>query len=281
MMYGSIEAGGTKFVCAVGNKDLEIIHRIEFETTIPSETMKEVIDFFTKHKVSAIGVGSFGPIDINPKSKTYGFITNTPKIPWQDFDFLGSLSVLDVPLAWTTDVNASAYGEYISDGTIDSCTYFTFGTGVGAGLINNGAIYSGVNHLEMGHMVIKRNILDKYPGYCIYHGDCLEGLASGPSIEARIGTKAQNIDADHEVFDFVAQYIAQAALNTTLSHSPERIILGGGVMQKEGLIDKVRNEFKVILNDYVDIKDIDSYLMLPKLGNNAGTVGCLALARSL
>ena len=280
-MFGSIEAGGTKFVCAIGDEKLNILERIEIPTKTPEETLPKVIEFFQTHPVQALTVGSFGPIDVDEQSQNYGSIQATPKVAWKGFNYLEALATLNVPLYITTDVNAAAYGEYIADENIKSCTYFTVGTGVGAGYVKDGNIINGVNHPEMGHMIVKKHPEDTYPGYCIFHQDCLEGLACGPTIYERTKVEGQALPFDHVVFDYIAYYLAQAAYNITLIQSPEKIIFGGGVSQKTQLIEKVRTEFAKLMGGYIEIENLDTYITTPLLNNNAGTIGCLALAKSI
>lgn len=282
-VYGSIEAGGTKFVCAIGNDQLEIIERVSYPTTNPKETLKLVIDFFNKFdlKIEGIGIGSFGPIDIQKSSKTYGYIKSSPKIEWQNFDFLGTMKkAFNCPIAWTTDVNAACFGEYsLGNGYgKDNVSYYTVGTGVGGGAISQGAFLEGASHPEMGHMFVKKNNGDTFEGICPFHKDCLEGLVSGPALEKRTGEKGKNISAINPVWNLEANYIAQCVYNTTLMLSPDIIILGGGVMKQEHLLKKIKEEFSSLMNEYVKIPDLDNYIMTPKLGDNAGTIGCLALA---
>lgn len=284
MIYGSIEAGGTKFVCAVGSDKLEILERIYFPTTTPKETMEQVISFFSKYKLSlkSLGVGSFGPIDIQKKSKTYGYITSTPKIAWENFDFIGELKkYFDIPIYWTTDVNAACYGEYVAGNGVglSSVVYYTIGTGVGGGVLQDGRFIEGFSHPEMGHMRILKHKQDFFEGACSFHHDCLEGLASGTALEKRTGVKGQELDKEHPDWEIEAFYIAQCAYNTTLLFSPDRIIFGGGVMKQVHLVKKVREIFTDLLQEYVQVPAIDTYIVTPKLGDNAGTIGCLALAR--
>lgn len=279
MKLGSIEAGGTKFVCAIGNEKYEVLERIEIPTTTPAETMSTVIGFFRNHHVDALGIGTFGPVELNETKKDFGTILKTPKIAWEGFSFLKALEMFDIPIAITTDVNASAYGEYIYDESINSCTYFTIGTGVGGGYVHNGEIINGRHHPEMGHMSIRKHPFDTFEGGCAFHKDCLEGLASGPTIEARTKIKGQELKEAHPVFDYIAYYIAQAAYNVSLIQAPERIILGGGVMEKPQLIDKVRIEYNKLMNSYIDTGDLEALIITPKLKNNAATVGCFALAK--
>ena len=283
-LFGGIEAGGTKFVCAVGNNDLEIVERVSYPTTTPEETMALVISFFKQYEeqLVSIGVGSFGPIDIHRDSKNYGYIKSTPKLAWQNFDFVGTMKKeFDLPIAWTTDVNAACYGEYVKgrgDG-VNSVVYYTIGTGIGGGALQKGNFIEGFSHPEMGHVLVRRYPEDDFEGSCPFHGHCLEGMAAGPAIEKRLGRNGQDLSEDDPYWDIEADYIAQCAYNTTLMFSPDVIIFGGGVMQQEHLVKKVRARFKELVNDYVKTPELEDYIVTPKLGNNAGTIGCLALAR--
>ncbi|MCJ1976662.1 fructokinase ScrK [Pseudolactococcus paracarnosus] len=283
-LYGSIEAGGTKFVCAVGNDDLMILDSATFPTDKPEETLQKAIDFFKKFEgtLVSISVGSFGPIDIDNESKTYGFVTTTPKPHWGNFDMIGFLKAqLDLPMFFTTDVNSSAYGEKILDQSLNSLVYFTIGTGIGAGAIQGEDFIGGISHAEMGHMFVKRHPEDlDFAGVCPYHGDCLEGVAAGPSLEARTGVRGEAISLSSTVWDIQAYYIAQAAVSATLTLRPEKIIFGGGVMAQEHMMMRVRTQFSVLLNDYVPVPDLTEYLQVPAIANNASaTVGNFALAK--
>lgn len=283
MLYGAIEAGGTKFVCAVGNKEYKTLDKISIETTNPEETLEQVIYFFNKYKaeISSIGIGSFGPIDSDINSDKYGFITNTPKLLWKDFDFLGTLkSVFNTPMYWTTDVNASANGEYhFGHGEdLSSIVYVTIGTGVGGGAIQNGEFIGGASHPEMGHMIVHPHSSAEKSGNCPYHDFCLEGLASGPAIEHRTGVKGKDLDTNSIEWDIEAYYIAQAVYNITYTLRPERVILGGGVMNKELLLEKVQKQYQELAGNYLDIDDIKTYIVMPKLGDEAALKGCYKLA---
>lgn len=281
---GSIEAGGTKFVCAIGTKNLEIVDRVSFPTTTPEETMALVVDYFKQFDLLAIGIGSFGPIDIHRDSPTYGYITSTPKLAWKNYNFVGEMKKhFSVPMDWTTDVNAAAYGEYVAGKGqgLSSCVYYTIGTGVGAGAIQDGRFIEGFSHPEMGHMIIKRHEKDSFEGCCPYHGDCLEGMAAGPAIEQRNGKKGQEINENDSFWDIEAYYIAQAAYNTTLLLSPEVIIFGGGVMKQRHMLPKVHKAFNQFVNDYVKTPPIEKYIVTPALEDNPGTIGCFALARKV
>lgn len=282
--YGAIEAGGTKFVCAVSDDQLNIQERVSFPTEMPEKTLANVIEFFKKYEVKSIGVGSFGPIDVNENSKTYGYVTNTPKEGWRNYDFLGKLKEnFDLPMAWTTDVNAAAFGELKRGAAqgLESCIYLTVGTGIGGGAVVNGKILSGYSHPEMGHILIKRHPDDSYVGTCPYHKDCLEGLAAGPSIEARTETKGQDLTPDNAIWKLEAYYLAQAAVNYTLTLSPERIIFGGGVMKQTQLFDLMRASFIEQMAEYVQTPDLSEYLVPCDLEDNAGITGCLLLAMDL
>lgn len=283
-MYGSIEAGGTKFVCAVADESLEIIDRVSFPTTTPEETMELVIQFFKGYqdKLEGIGIGSFGPIDIHRNSPTYGFITSTPKLLWQNFDFVGTMKKhFSLPIAWTTDVNAAAYGEYVfgKGKGLSSVVYYTIGTGVGGGAIQEGRFVEGFSHPEMGHMMVVPHKNDSFKGNCPFHGNCLEGMTAGPAIEKRTGKKGQDISPDDELWDMLAYYIAQCAYNTTLMLSPDVIIFGGGVMKQRHMLKKVHQAFEDLMQSYVKTPDLTNYIVTPELEDNAGTIGCLALAK--
>lgn len=284
MLYGSIEAGGTKFVCAVGNEEMEILERVSYPTTTPNETMASVVQFFKQYEdqLTGIGVGSFGPIDIHRDSPTYGFITSTPKLAWQNYDFVGDLKAeFAVPIAWTTDVNAAAYGEYIfgHGKGLSSVVYYTIGTGVGGGAIQEGRFIEGFSHPEMGHMLVVPNKQDDFKGSCPFHGNCLEGMAAGPAIEKRLGKKGQDLASDDPYWDIEADYIAQCAYNTTLMFSPDVIIFGGGVMKQRHMVEKVHQAFTKRINQYVKTPELTKYIVTPALEDNAGTLGCLALAK--
>ncbi|WP_010632787.1 ROK family protein [Sporolactobacillus vineae] len=283
-MYGAIEAGGTKFVCAVSDKDLNIVNRVEIPTTSTKETMTMVFDFFNKHPVSAMGIGSFGPIDVNRNSNTYGYITTTPKKSWRNYNFLGVMKEhFNIPYVWTTDVNVAAYGELkrgIALGK-NSCIYLTVGTGIGGGGVINGQLMENFGHPEMGHLLIRRHSDDQFKGLCPYHGDCLEGMAAGPAIEARYGKKAFEIPADDRIWEIEAYYLAQASVDLTLTLAPEMIIFGGGVMKQPQLLPLIKSSFTSQMNNYVKTPDIDEYIVHCKLRDNAGITGCLLLAREL
>lgn len=283
-LLGSIEAGGTKFVCAVGDLNFKVQAQTSFPTGNPEETMAKVIDFFSAYDISAIGIGSFGPVDIDPNSENYGKILATPKLEWRGYDILSALKQrFKLPIFLTTDVNASAFGEYAmgAAANVDSCVYFTVGTGIGGGVIQNGEFIGGLTHLEMGHTFVKRHPDDTdFEGVCPYHGaDCIEGAASGPSLQARTGLRGESVTEEHDVWAIEAYYIAQLAFNTRLNFAPEKIIFGGGVMQQEHLMNRVRSIVEELNNGYVDMPSLEEYIVNPLIPENgSATVGNFALA---
>ncbi|MQR94728.1 ROK family protein [Fictibacillus phosphorivorans] len=286
MILGAIEAGGTKFVCGIGNEDGEVLERISIPTTTPEETMRLVVDYFKEKKVDALGVGSFGPVDLDVSSPTYGYITSTPKKHWNQYDLVGKLkNHFHVPIGFDTDVNAAALGESLwgAAKSLDSCLYMTVGTGIGVGAVSEGKLVHGMLHPEMGHILVRRHGDDHFAGRCPFHGDCLEGMASGPAIEARWGKKGIELASDSSVWELEAYYLAQALVNYILVLSPKRIVIGGGVMKQEHVYPLVRKWVIQLLNGYIQHKNveghIDTYIVPPVLGDNAGLCGALALAR--
>lgn len=285
VLLGAIEGGGTKFVCGVGTPEGEIRHRISFPTTTPEETLNRAVEFLLEHGVQAIGVGTFGPIDVNPQSPTYGSVGGTPKPHWSGYRFVEHLkSRLDVPIGFDTDVNAAALGEatWGAAAGLDSCLYITVGTGIGAGAIAEGKLIHGLTHPEMGHIPVRRHPDDAYEGHCPFHRDCFEGLAAGPAIQARWQTEGSQLSPDHPAWRIEAYYLAQALASYVLILSPKRIIMGGGVMKQAGLFPLVREQLRTLLNGYVQhaslAEDIDRYVVPPGLGDQAGISGALALA---
>lgn len=280
-MFGGIEAGGTKFVCAVGDQNGNITDRIQIPTTIPEETMGKVIEFFKKYSLDAIGIGSFGPIDVNRDSPTYGNITSTPKIDWRNYPFVQTVkAAFGIPIGFTTDVNAAALGEVTLGAAkgLDSCLYITVGTGIGAGAIIQGQILQGLSHPEMGHILVRRHPNDHYQGKCPYHHDCLEGLAAGPAIEERWGDKGIHLVNRAEVWDLQGYYLAQALMQYILILSPKRIILGGGVMKQEQVFTAIYKYLPEFIQNYVSLPELSEYIVGPGLGDNAGITGALILA---
>ena len=286
-LYGGFEAGGTKFVCGVGTGPKDISAETRFPTTTPDETLGRAIEFFKGQvPLTAIGVGSFGPTDPDPASATFGHITATPKPGWEGTDFVGALKkAFDVPIGFDTDVNGAALGEHrwgAAQG-LDTFIYLTIGTGIGGGAMVEGNLLHGVMHPEMGHIRLPHDWnQDPYKGRCPFHGDCLEGLASGPALEARWGARAETLPADHPAWDLEATYLAYALVNFILTLTPQRIILGGGVMEQPQLFPLVRAKTQELLNGYFQIPEIldkiESYIVPPALGNQAGLLGAIALA---
>ncbi|MEO1772084.1 ROK family protein [Candidatus Enterococcus ferrettii] len=281
MYFGGIEAGGTKFVCAVSDQQQNIIRKVSIPTTTPEETLTKVYAFFDPYELAAMGIGSFGPIGIDPAKDNYGYILATPKPGWADFDFLGSIKKhYSIPVAWTTDVNAAAYGE-LKKGAAQgkkSCIYLTVGTGIGGGVVVDQQIFSGIGHPEMGHMHVKRHPDDDFAGSCPYHKDCLEGLAAGPSLEARTGIKGQDLPEDHQIWDLQAYYIGQALMSYVLTLAPEKIVLGGGVMNQEHMLMKIRQSFVDQMAGYMETPAASEYIVRWGLPNESGIIGSLLLA---
>lgn len=284
MLIGGIEAGGTKMVCAVGNEQGQIIDRISFPTRQPDETFEDLTAYFKQWEIEALGIGCFGPVDLNKQSKTYGYITSTPKPGWKNCNIVGILKeALAVPVGFDTDVNGAVLGEVTWGAArgAESAVYITVGTGVGVGVYINGALLHGLVHPEAGHMLLERHPKDIYKGRCPYHHNCVEGLASGPAIEQRWGKKAVELSGREEVWELEAFYLAQAVTNYILAYSPQKVILWGGVMHQEQLFDMVREQVKTMLNGYVDHpmigENIKEYIVKPALGENPGILGALKL----
>jgi fructokinase len=280
-MLGGIEAGGTKFVCAVGDEKGTIIDQIRIPTTLPEETIQKVIAFFKQYDIKAMGIGSFGPIDINPESPTYGNITSTPKPGWRDFPFVQSLKeAFSIPIGFHTDVNVAALGEATLGAAkgLDSCLYITVGTGIGAGAIIQGELLQGLSHPEMGHILVRRHSDDPYEGKCPFHHDCLEGLASGPAIEDRWGEKGETLVNREEVWNLEGYYIAQALMQYILILSPKKIILGGGVPHQKQVFTSTYKYLNELMQEYVSLPELSEYIVSPGLGDAAGITGALILA---
>lgn len=284
-MFGAIEAGGTKFVCAVFDDEMKILDIVTIPTEDPEITMSSTVEFFEKYEIRSIGVGTFGPVEINPVSPRYGEILNTPKIKWRNVNIYKALKAhFDVPIKIDTDVNAAALGEYKDGHGLGkrSVFYMTIGTGVGAGFAIEGKTLYGLTHPEMGHVFIRPIAEDDFAGHCPSHGDCLEGMVAGPAIEARYGIKGHLLGEDHVVWDYVADYIGQALVMFNLTLSPEVMLLGGGVSQQEHLFPKIRAAFKKHMNGYMDHEvlngDLEDYIMYPKNGQKAGLIGSMYLA---
>lgn len=291
-LVGGIEAGGTKFVCAVGTGPDDVRAHLRIPTTTPAETIGRAVEFFRTRRggpLAAVGIASFGPIDPKRGSPTFGYITSTPKPHWANTDFAGAVArALHVPVGFDTDVNAAALGEsrWGAGRGIDNLVYLTIGTGIGGGALVGGKLVHGLVHPEMGHLRIPHDrAADPYPGHCPFHGDCLEGLASGPAISDRWKTPSEDLPGDHPAWELEANYLAWALVNIICTISPERMILGGGVMANPRLLPLIRALVQERLAGYVQspsiLDQIDRYIVAPGLGDRSGVLGAFALAQDL
>jgi fructokinase len=290
-LLAGIEAGGTKFVCAVGTGPDDVRAEVVLPTTSPEDTLRQVVGFLRAQSAAqgpfaSAGVASFGPVDLDPSSPTYGFITTTPKAGWAYTDMLGPIrNALGVPVQFDTDVNAAALGEgrWGAARGFDTFVYLTVGTGIGGGGLVHGRRMRGLVHPEMGHLRVPHDrAADPFPGSCPYHGDCLEGLASGPAMNARWGQPAETLPDDHPAWELEARYLALAVNDLVCTLSPQRIILGGGVMERRLLFPLLRQNVLALLNGYVRsealLSQVDRYIVPPALGTRTGVLGALALA---
>ena len=280
-VLGGIEAGGTKFVLAVGTASGEIFGRHTLATRDPAETLDEAADWFAQQaSVAALGIGSFGPVDLDPMSTTWGHITSTPKPGWADCDIAGHFrEALGCPVGFDTDVNAAALAEWEAraDDAAGSLAYVTIGTGIGGGIVLDGRIVGGKTHPELGHIQVARHPTDReFGGVCPYHGDCLEGLASGPAIMARWGGHLGEFE-NSEASRIIAHYLGQMCHALFSTAAVQRIVLGGGVMQAGGLLDAVNQSFAKIDNGYLP-RGVERIIEAPRLGTASGIVGALLLA---
>lgn len=284
MRIGALEAGGTKMVCAIGDENGTIFEQVSIPTTAPDETLKKIHDYFEDKSLDALGIACFGPIDLNKTSSTYGYITTTPKPGWQHVDIVGAFSDFDIPIGFDTDVNGSMLGEHTYGAArgIDHSIYITIGTGIGVGVMSGGTLLHGMLHPEAGHILINPRPDDPGRSCCPFHTNCFEGLASGPSIEKRWGKSAKELFDQNEVWELEADYIAMALVNMTLTLSPKRIVLGGGVMHQTQLLPLIRQAFEKHLAGYIqtkELKDLDSYIVLQALDDNQGLLGALKLGQ--
>jgi fructokinase len=290
-LVGGIEAGGTKFICAVGTGPDDIRAETRFSTAAPEDNIGQAVAFFRAQEIreplAAIGIASFGPVDPEPSSATFGYVTTTPKPGWAHTDFAGAIQrAIGLPVGFDTDVNGAALGEqrWGAARGLDTFVYLTIGTGLGGGGMVNGRLIHGLMHPEMGHMRVPHDYgRDPFPGACPYHGDCLEGLAAGPALEARWRQRGETLAPDHPAWALEAHYLALGLVNIVCTLSPQRIILGGGVMDQEQLFPLIRAEVQTLLNGYVQapaiLKRIEDYIVPPALGGRAGVLGALALAQ--
>lgn len=293
-LIAAVEAGGSKFKCAVGTGPDDLRIRAQIATTTPHETLREMMEFLDSAArqlgpFSAIGVGSFGPIDLNERSETWGYITTTPKEGWQFTDLLGSLrECFHVPIGFDTDVNAAALGEFTwgYGRNCDPLVYLTVGTGIGGGVLLNKIPLHGSLHPEIGHLHVPQ-VMSAAPqpdGICPFHGNCLEGLISGPAIAARWGAPAESFPPEHECWGEFATLMALGLANLTLTLSPQRIILGGGVMRQGQLYPMIREELQRLLNGYLQtpelMEGVEWFVAPPGLGEDSGLMGALALGQN-
>lgn len=287
-MYAGLEAGGTKFVCMVAAGPDHVRAQITFPTTRPEETLGQAVSFFKAHEpFAALGIGTFGPCDLKTASPTYGRLSTSIKPGWKEANMMEPFrQAFHIPIGIDTDVNAAALGEctWGAGKGHDVVLYLTVGTGIGGGGVINGRMMHGLFHPEMGHIRLPRiSGDDSFAGVCPYHGDCLQGMASGPALEARWGKPADELPIDHPAWKMEAHYLALAIHNYICTLSPNRVILGGGVMNQGHLFPQIREQVRRSLNGYVQLpmilERIHEYVVPPALGDRAGVLGAIALAR--
>jgi fructokinase len=286
-LFGGMEGGGTKFICAVGKGPDNIVEEVRIPTSTPSETLDHAIDFFQKYDLSAIGLAPFGPLDLDPTSSSFGSISKTPKPGWSGTNVVSHFQrKFEIPIAFDLDVNAAAFGEYTwipENRKLESLVYFTIGTGIGAGIITSGRVTHGLTHPEAGHMRLPHDRKkDPFPGICPFHGDCFEGMASGPALASRWRRPAETLPANHPAWEQEAEYIAYALVNIIMTLSPQRIVLGGGVMEHTPLFPLVRKIVGKLIGGYLTSPvltgKMEEYIVPPALGYRSGVLGAIALA---
>ncbi len=289
-MFGGVEAGGTKFVCVIGTGPDDIVETQRIDVAGPAETLGAALDFFRRAiaagaPIDAIGIGSFGPVELRRSNPRYGFITTTPKLGWSGTDVLGPfVAALDMPVAFDTDVNAAALaeGRWGAARGLGSFVYLTLGTGIGAGTVIDGRLLYGLGHPETGHIAVPRRPGDTYEGICPFHGDCFEGMASGPAVGARFGRRAEDLDgADRaDAAALVGFYLAAGVRSIVYALAPERVVVGGGLAAMPGMLDAARAELRVQLNGYPGLTEHaePGFLVAAELGGQAGPAGTLILA---
>ncbi len=288
MRLGALEAGGTKMVCAIGNEYGEISNSVSIPTTTPEETLPRIVAYFEEQgDLQALGIGAFGPVGIDPNKATYGKILDTPKLAWKHYDLLGNLQeALHIPMAIDTDVNAACLGEVVYGEAkgLSNVLYLTIGTGIGAGLVIDGKPVHGLLHPEAGHITVRPQKGDEGNCICPYHTNCFEGLASGPSLQNRYRCEAKELAMRKEVWELESEYIAQALLQYLYVVSPERMILGGGVMHQDQIFELVRKKVLLKNHGYISettLQDLEHFIVPASLGGNQGIMGCLHLAKTL
>lgn len=295
-LIGAIEAGGTKFHCLLarvaGEHVLDTLAEVRIATTTPQETLPQVVDFFTAGqqrygRIAAFGIGAFGPVDVHDASPTYGHILKTPKAGWSGTSMIAPLQGFDAPIVIDTDVNVAALAEYRfgAGQGVQSLAYVTVGTGIGGGVVHGGRTIKGALHPEMGHINVRRHVHDaRFAGTCPFHGDCLEGMASGPAIMARYGVSLDRLPDDHPALCVIGDYLGQLAGTIMLMHSVQRVVFGGGVMQRPGLMPHVRAGVRNMLRGYLPMEHdewLEQLLVLPGLGDQAGRRGAILLAHDV
>ncbi len=291
-LFGGIEGGGTKFVCAVGTGPNDIRAEVRFPTTTPEETISQAVKFFKQQeenfgKLASIGFASFGPLDPHPDSPTYGYILPTPKPGWTNANVVGMVrSAFDIPIAFDTDVNGAALGEWKwgKGQGLNTFIYLTIGTGIGGGVFVEGKLLHGLLHPELGHIPLPHDRKkDPFDGVCPFHGDCFEGLATGVSIEKRWGQRSATLPPEHPAWDLEVEYISHALTAYSYTLSPQRIILGGGVGQLPHMLPRIQQRTQQLINGYIKspaiLENIETYIVNPGLGNLSGVLGAIALGR--
>lgn len=279
-LYGGIELGGTKTICAIANEKGEVVAQTTIPTASVEETFPSIFAFFDQGApITSLGVGAFGPVQLNPSSAKYGFIYNSPKAGWAEVNVKGLLEErLSVAVAIDTDVNCAALGEqhYGVAQNVQNFIYLTLGTGIGGSYISNGELVHGILNLEMGHMRIPREpLLDTFKGSCVFHGDCLEGIASGQAMKERYNKKAEEI-SDNEAWNIEANYLALALNNLMMTVGPELIVIGGGLTNHAGLIASIRLRVQQIVNSYMSFPDLETYIVASS-GDINGVLGAIKL----
>jgi fructokinase len=288
-IYAGIDAGGTEFKCVVARGPEQVLAQVKVPVTYPEATLDACRDFFLAARAehgdfAGLGIASFGPVDLRVESPTYGFITSTPKPNWTDTDLVGYFRrALNVPIRFDTDVNGALLAEqrWGAAQGLHSAVYVTVGTGIGAGVMINGHLVHGAMHPEAGHMLVPRHPSDPFSGCCPYHGSCLEGLACGPALQQRWQQSPQSIPDGHAAWELQAHYLAIMCVNLALTYSPQRIVLGGGVMERTALLPMVRRAYLAKINAYLGDQqsEMEAFITAPGLGSMAGALGAIALAQ--
>ena len=286
MLIGGLETGGTKMVAAVADDNGNILDRISIPTIGADETIGKLVDYFKDKNIEALGIAAFGPLELDKKKDNYGCLLKTPKEGWSGVNLIAPFkSILNVPVEIDTDVNGAVLGEvvYGAGKGLENVIYYTIGTGIGAGVYLNGKLHHGVLHPESGHMLMRKAKGDDFEGVCPFHKGCFEGLASGPAINKRWGANAKELYDNEKVWEIESYYIGQALVSTILMYAPERIILGGGVMNNEALFTMIRKQVLEQLSGYFQsglvTEDIDNYIVPTGCNGNAGILGAIELAK--